>query len=75
MSRPLDSSRIRLVETTTEHVLPERMLTTSEVCKLLQCSEGLVRKLRRSGQLPEVRLSHRKILYRLRDIEDLIGTR
>lgn len=75
MSRPLDSSRIRLVETTTEPRAMEPMMTTPEVCELLKCSEGLVRKLRRSGQLPAVRISERKVLFRMRDIEELIRTR
>lgn len=75
MARPLDSTRLRLVEPHPEPATPEQMLTTAEVCDMLKCSEGLVRKLRRMGKLNEVRLSERKLLYRMSDIQELLGTR
>lgn len=74
MARPLDSSRIRLVETTTDARLPEHLMTTAQVCELLRCSEGYVRQLRRSGCLPAVKLGARLVRFRRSDVETLIGT-
>lgn len=74
MARPVNSSRIRIVESPTDTRLPEYLMTTKQVCELLRCSEGCVRQLRRSGSLPALKLGDRLIRFRRSDVEALMGS-
>jgi excisionase family DNA binding protein len=50
-----------------------RLLTRSEVCKLLDVSKPTLDIFRRSGRLPEIRLSPRAIRFRREDVEAFIA--
>lgn len=48
--------------------LNEPLLTEAEVAELLKIKTGQIRHLRRSRQIPFVRIGHRTVRYRRADV-------
>ena len=49
-----------------------KLLTRKEVQELLHISEAGVIRMERKGDLKPIKLSHKKVLYDLRDIEEML---